>query len=102
MSSAAHDLQHVLSHLQDDQVKALTVPQLDAILTAYTGIIVASARRGGRMKIAGLGTFTEKAVAPKPARPARNPQTGETITAPAKDGYRTLKFKADPKVNRPL
>lgn len=50
----------------------------------------------GKVKVAGLGTFTQKE---KPARKARNPKTGETVDVAAKT---VVKFKADSKLNAAL
>jgi integration host factor subunit alpha len=46
--------------------------------------------QGEKVKISGFGNFT---VRTKQARRGRNPQTGETITLPAR---RVLSFKASP------
>lgn len=73
------------------RVPGLTKSQVDAVLAAL-GEVVAELPTDGkpsdvRLRVAGLGTFH---ATQRPARTARNPQTGETVEVAAK---RVVKFK---------
>lgn len=57
---------------------------LDACVNAITGAL----KKGDKVALVGFGTFS---VSARSARTGRNPQTGKTITIPAK---KVAKFKA--------
>ena len=55
--------------------------QGDAILTAFTDLVIKSVKKGENIKVPGLGTFRLRKMK---ARMGRNPQTGEAIKIPAR------------------
>lgn len=66
----------------------LTRKDADAAVKAVLNTITNELKEGGRVQIAGFGTFE---VADRPAREGRNPHTGETLEIPASKAPR---FKA--------
>lgn len=61
---------------------------VEAVYDALFDGIVAALKAGEPVRLAGFGAFERKDT---PARPGRNPRTGETIEIAARNG---LKFKA--------
>jgi DNA-binding protein HU-beta len=59
----------------------ITKAAAERALKSMTNSIQACARRGERVSLPGLGSFS---VAQRKARTGRNPQTGQTIHIPAK------------------
>lgn len=59
----------------------ITKAAAERALKSLTSSIQACARRGERVSLPGLGSFS---VAQRKARTGRNPQTGQTIHIPAK------------------
>jgi DNA-binding protein HU-beta len=53
---------------------------VDAMFDPQGGAITRALRKGGKVAVAGFGTFEARA---RNARTARNPRTGETIQVPA-------------------
>ena len=74
----------------DAIAEATQVPRRDAesAYEAFLNALTLALRRGEKINIAGLGSFT---VAERPERQGRNPKTGEAIRIAAS---RTVKFKA--------
>ncbi|WP_047396503.1 HU family DNA-binding protein [Chitinibacter sp. ZOR0017] len=66
----------------------LTQRQAEDALNALTSAVLETVRAGNEIRIPDLGKFS---VDQKPARPGRNPRTGETIQIEAK---RAVKFTA--------
>ena len=61
-------------------VASLSRAQTDAAVRAVFSTIADALARAETVRIAGFGTFSTRA---RPARPGRNPRTGETITVAA-------------------
>jgi DNA-binding protein HU-beta len=57
-------------------------------LDALTGAITGSLKKGDKISLVGFGSFSKSK---RSARTGRNPQTGKTISIPAKN---VVKFKA--------
>ncbi|MDA3882697.1 MAG: HU family DNA-binding protein [Bacteroidales bacterium] len=57
-------------------------------LDALTGAITGSLKKGDKISLVGFGSFSKSK---RSARTGRNPQTGKTISIPAKN---VIKFKA--------
>ncbi|MBU2550568.1 MAG: HU family DNA-binding protein [Proteobacteria bacterium] len=68
----------------------LSKADANRFLNAVFQTISTEVRAGGKVTLAPIGTFSPKET---PARPGRNPRTGETIEVPAQ---RTVKFKPAP------
>lgn len=61
----------------------VTKKQAEAMVNAYNDVVINEVAKGsGSVSLVGFGTFTTSARA---ERQGRNPQTGETITIPAKN-----------------
>lgn len=58
----------------------LTQKQVDAVLTSVIETITSEVANGGKVTLAGFGTFERR---DRKARAGRNPQTGEEIQIPA-------------------
>jgi len=67
----------------------VTQGQAKAVLSALPGVVLSLAQAGHMVRLAGLGTFR---LAQRPARPARNPQTGEPVLVPER---RVLTFRTE-------
>lgn len=72
---------------------ALAKADAEKVLTSIFGIITDAMKAGGKVTLVGFGTFS---VSERAAREGRNPQSGETISIPAK---KVVKFKAGTKLN---
>lgn len=59
----------------------ITKSQAKIVLTSLTDSVIATLKGGGKVTLAGFGTFS---INKRPARSARNPQTGQTIKIKAK------------------
>jgi len=70
---------------------ALTKATAEKVLNHVFGTITATVAAGDKVTLVGFGTF---AVTERAARECRNPQSGKTITIPAK---KVVKFKAGTK-----
>ena len=66
----------------------LSKKNVEAVVDEMPGVIAGSIKDGGRLALAGLGSFE---VRQKPERQGRNPKTGEAMTIAAS---RTPVFKA--------
>ncbi len=66
----------------------ITKTQANDALDAFTGSVVDSLKKGGKVTLVGFGTFS---VSKRAARNGRNPQTGKVIKIAAK---KVAKFKA--------
>ncbi|NPV72332.1 MAG: HU family DNA-binding protein [Pelotomaculum sp.] len=73
---------------------SVTQAAAKAVLDALPGVILAVAQAHGQARLAGLGTFR---VVERPARKARNPQTGEPVMVPER---RVLSFRAEKKYRK--
>ena len=62
--------------------------QVLAVLREATNTIVTQSKKGNKVRVTGLGSFTK---VKRAARMARNPQTGETFKTKA---HGAVKFKA--------
>ena len=71
---------------------ALTKAAAEKVLNSILGSITDAVAAGDKVTLVGFGTF---AVAERAAREGRNPQSGKTITIPAK---KVVKFKAGAKL----
>jgi len=83
MAGKAQIVEHVAN-----KVDGLTKKQAAAALDAVVGAIQGQLRRGERVQVPGLGSFS---VSQRPARRGRNPKTGAAIHIPAS---RSVRFKA--------
>lgn len=70
----------------------LTKAAAEKILNTTLGAITEAVAAGDKVTLMGFGTF---AVSERAAREGRNPQSGKTITIPAK---KVVKFKAGAKL----
>ncbi|MDF3607517.1 HU family DNA-binding protein [Paracoccus sp. DMF-8] len=72
---------------------ALTKAQAREALDGIIAAINATTRNGGAVKLPGFGLFREKT---RPARTARNPQTGEDVQVPERQAlhFRPAKLKS--------
>lgn len=52
----------------------------EAVLSAFTEVVAAELKAGGKVQLVGFGSFEVKERA---ARTGRNPRTGETVEIPA-------------------
>jgi len=66
----------------------LTKKDAESALNAFTDVVTAEMKNGGKIQLVGFGTFE---VAERAAREGRNPATKQTITIPAS---KVPKFKA--------
>jgi DNA-binding protein HU-beta len=70
----------------------LTKAAAEKVLNSTLGAITEAVAAGDKVTLMGFGTF---AVSERAAREGRNPQSGKTITIPAK---KVVKFKAGAKL----
>lgn len=63
------------------QTGKITKRQAETVFSAFVESIVDSLRRGQRMAVPGLGSFS---CVKRAARKGRNPRTGQEITVPAR------------------
>ena len=70
----------------------LTKATAEKVLNSTLGAITEAVAAGDKVTLMGFGTF---AVSERAAREGRNPQSGKTITIPAK---KVVKFKAGAKL----
>ncbi len=66
----------------------ITKAQANVVLNSFIGAVTKTLKSGGKVTIAGLGTF---AISKRAARAGRNPQTGAIIRVKSKT---VAKFKA--------
>jgi len=67
-----------------------TKKDLNVVFDAFMEVITDSVKSGEEVRLPGLGKF---AVADRAARVCRNPQTGETISVPAKKAVKFVVSK---------
>jgi len=67
----------------------VTQGQAKAVLSALPSVVLSLAQAGHAVRLAGLGSFR---VVERPARKARNPQTGEPVLVPER---RVLTFRPE-------
>lgn len=73
-----------------------TADQASIAVDAVIGAIIDGVKAEERFSIIGFGNF---ALSERPARPGRNPRTGETIEIPAS---RSIKFSASAALKKSL
>lgn len=71
-----------------DEYPHLTMAEADRVVRAIFDAIAAQLAEGGRVELRGFGAFS---IRQRDARKARNPQTGERVSVPAKAA---IHFKA--------
>lgn len=67
---------------------SLSKKDAEKALKAFTEVVTAELKKGGKVQLVGFGTFE---VSERAAREGRNPQTGEVMPIPAS---KSPKFKA--------
>lgn len=74
----------------------LSIKDAGKALNSFVGAFGHAMKKGQRIQLPGMGTFT---VAKRSARVVRNPRTGAKLNVPAK---KVVKFKAAPALNKGL
>lgn len=68
--------------------------QVGELLEVVTALVVRELKRGAPVKLPGLATFRPYNSPAKPARPGRNPATGETMMFKAKPASKGVRLRA--------
>ena len=74
-----------------EQVEGVSKKQVAAIMAALTELAYKQAKNS--FTIPGIGKLVLQNRPARPARPGRNPATGETIMIPAKPASKVVKFR---------
>ena len=80
-----------LTQALTESVEGVSKKQVSALLEALTDLAYKQAKNS--FTIPGIGKLVLQNRPPRPARPGRNPATGETIMIPAKPASKVVKFR---------
>lgn len=82
----------IMTHLAEKT--GLAKSQVSGVFDAFGEFVAKELRAGRPVTIPGLAKITVVHKAAKPARPGRNPATGETIMLKAKPASKAVKVRA--------
>jgi DNA-binding protein HU-beta len=71
----------------------LAKSQIASVWEEYFKLVSSEVKKGRDIIIPGIGKINVKHRPAKPARPGRNPATGESITIPAKSAHKVVKIR---------